>query len=100
MDKVALKQVSFRVLRFSPDKQTSPLLLIHLSLPHEVYNYPDQDAHCHMLGSRLGASSLTWMGWSRSEDLVSYVLGGAVRLQLSLQPLTKRDYAASKESAK
>jgi hypothetical protein len=36
-----------------------PLLYTHLSLPHEMRASPDQAAHYHTLGPKLGASSLT-----------------------------------------
>jgi hypothetical protein len=37
-----------------------PLLHTRLPPPHEVCNSPDQGAHYHTLGPKLGASSLTW----------------------------------------
>jgi hypothetical protein len=37
----------------------TPLLHTNLSPPHEVCNSPDQAAHYHTLGPKLGASSLT-----------------------------------------
>jgi hypothetical protein len=37
----------------------SPFLHTHLSPPHEVCDSPDQAAHYHTLGAKLGASSLT-----------------------------------------
>jgi branched-subunit amino acid transport protein len=38
VDKVALGQVFLQVLRFAPASIIPPLLHIHLSLPHEVYD--------------------------------------------------------------
>jgi lipid-A-disaccharide synthase-like uncharacterized protein len=36
------------------------MLYTHLSLPHKVYDSPDQAAHYHTLDPKLVASSLTW----------------------------------------
>jgi hypothetical protein len=51
---------------FLPSSSVFPLLIIippllhtHLSPPHEVCDSPDQEAHYHTLGTKLGASSLT-----------------------------------------
>jgi hypothetical protein len=38
----------------------TPSLHTHLSPPHEVCDSPDQAAHYHTLGLKLGASYLTW----------------------------------------
>jgi hypothetical protein len=46
--------ISFPLLIIIP-----PLLHTHLSPPHEVRDSPDQTAHYHTLGPKLGASSLT-----------------------------------------
>jgi hypothetical protein len=47
---IALGQVFLQVLWFAPASIIPPLLHIHLSLPHEVYD----------LVPKLGASFLTW----------------------------------------
>jgi hypothetical protein len=44
-----------------------PLLHTHLSPPHEVSDSPDQAAHYHTAGTKLGASSVTTLSWSRSK---------------------------------
>jgi hypothetical protein len=36
-----------------------PLVHTHVSPPHEVFDSPDQAAHYHIIGRKLGASSLT-----------------------------------------
>jgi hypothetical protein len=54
VDKVALGQVSLRVLLFSPVSIIPPLLHIHLSPPHDVCDNSDQVAHYHHLGPKLG----------------------------------------------
>jgi hypothetical protein len=59
VDKVAMGQVSLRVLRFSPVHISPPLLHTHLSPPHEMCHSPDQAVLYHALGPKLGASSLT-----------------------------------------
>jgi hypothetical protein len=59
MDKVALRQVFLQVLWFNTVNIIPPLLHTHLSPPYEVCNSPDQAAHYHTLGHKLGASSLT-----------------------------------------
>jgi hypothetical protein len=56
---MALGQVYLRVIRFFPVNIIPPLLHTHLSQPHEVYNSPEQAAHYHTLGPKLGASFLT-----------------------------------------
>jgi hypothetical protein len=38
---------------------TPPLFHNHLSPPHEVRDSPDQAAHYHTLGPKLGASSMS-----------------------------------------
>jgi hypothetical protein len=44
------------------------LLHIHLSPPHEVCDSPDQAAHYHTLGSKLGGFiSDTTLGWNRGK---------------------------------
>jgi hypothetical protein len=48
-----------RVLWFPPLIIIPPLLHTHLSPPHEMCDSPDQAAHYHTLGTKLGASSLT-----------------------------------------
>jgi hypothetical protein len=58
VDTVALGQVFLRV-RFCPVNVIPCLLRTHLSQPHEVCDSPDQAAHYHALGPKLGASSLT-----------------------------------------
>jgi hypothetical protein len=50
-DSAVLGQAFFRVLRLSPVTVIPPLLISHLSLPHEVCDSSDQ--------VKLGASSLT-----------------------------------------
>jgi hypothetical protein len=37
-----------------------PLLHTHLSPPYDVCDIPDQGTHCHTLGPKLRASSVTW----------------------------------------
>jgi hypothetical protein len=70
VDKVALGKVFLRVLRFSPANIIRPLLHIHLSPPHEVYNSPEQAAHYHHLGAKLGASFLTGhFGWKQNKKV-------------------------------
>jgi hypothetical protein len=68
VDKLALGQVFLRVLQFSPANIIPPLIHIHLSPPHEVCKNPDQAAHYHHLGPKLGASFLTWhFGWKQNK---------------------------------
>jgi hypothetical protein len=51
-----------------------PLLHIHLSPPHEVFDCSDQAAHYHNLGPQLGASLLTrHIGW-KQKNKVLYIL--------------------------
>jgi hypothetical protein len=47
---------------FPPPVTIPPLLHAHLSLPHAVCDSPDQAAHYHTLGSKLGGSSVTGTG--------------------------------------
>jgi hypothetical protein len=80
VDKLALRQVLLRVLRFSPANIIPPLPHIHLSPPHEVFDSSDQVAHYHHLGPKLGASSLTrHFGWKQNkknrDSPYSYNLG-------------------------
>jgi hypothetical protein len=58
-DKVALGQGFLEVLLLSPVSIIPPLFPTHLSQPHEACDSPDQAAHYHTLGPKLGASSLT-----------------------------------------
>jgi hypothetical protein len=70
VDKVALGQVSLRVLRFSPFTIIPPLFHIHLSPPHEVRDSSDQAAHYHHLGPKIGASFLTrHFGWKQNKKV-------------------------------
>jgi hypothetical protein len=64
VDKVALGQVFFQLLRFSPASIIPPLLHSHLSPPHEVCDSPDQAAHYHtsVLRYELHDPSLGWKG--------------------------------------
>jgi hypothetical protein len=56
VNEVELGQVLLRVLRFSPLNIIPASLHTHLAPPHEVYNSPEQAAHYHTLGPKLGAS--------------------------------------------
>jgi hypothetical protein len=38
----------------------TPMLHTHPAPPHKMCNSPDQAAHYHTLGPKLGASSVTW----------------------------------------
>jgi hypothetical protein len=51
--------VSLPVLLLLPLITISSLLHTHLSPPHAVCDSPDQAAHYHTLGTKLGASALT-----------------------------------------
>jgi hypothetical protein len=53
-----MELVPLPVLRFSTATIIQPLLHAHLS-PLGVCHSPDQAAHYHILGPKLGASSLT-----------------------------------------
>jgi hypothetical protein len=65
VDKVAMGRFSPST-SVSPDNIIPPLLHIHLSPPHEVCDCPDQAAHYHNLGPKLGASLLTrHIGWKQ-----------------------------------
>jgi hypothetical protein len=96
VDKVALRKAFLRVLLFSPVSIISPLLIIHLSPPHEVCDSPDQVAHYHNLGPKLGASSLTRLLAGTEERTIIFILfyiyltsfGCGIRLVLR----TKCDY--------
>jgi hypothetical protein len=57
VDRVAQGQVFLRVL-FSPVSIIPPLLHTHLSSPLEVCDSPEQAAHYHTLGPKLGATQL------------------------------------------
>jgi hypothetical protein len=69
---VALEHVFLLVLSFPLLITIPPLLYTHLSPPHEVCDSPDQAAHYHTLGAKLGASSLTrhWAGLGAKVALV------------------------------
>jgi hypothetical protein len=70
VDKVALGHAFLRVLRFYPANIIPPLLHIHLSPPHEVYDSSDQAEHYHHLGPKLGASFLTrHFGWKQNKKV-------------------------------
>jgi hypothetical protein len=47
-----------------------PLLHTHLSPPHEMCDSPDQVAHNHKLGPKLGASSLIRHVVGREERII------------------------------
>jgi hypothetical protein len=52
-------RIHFELFDFSLPVTIPPLHHVHLSLPHEVYDSPDQAAHFHILCTKLEASSLT-----------------------------------------
>jgi hypothetical protein len=67
VNKVTLGHVFLRVLRFSPASIIPPLLHINLSPPHEECVSPDEAAHYHHLGPKLGALFLTrHFGWKQN----------------------------------
>jgi hypothetical protein len=72
VDKKTLEQV-FRVLLFYPANHNSTLLHTHLSPPHEVCDSPEQAAHYHIRGPKLGASSLTRHLAGLGAKVVSFV---------------------------
>jgi hypothetical protein len=59
VDKWHWSRFSPQLFCFPPLITIPPLLHNHLSPPHEVCDSPDQAAHYHSLGPKLGASSLT-----------------------------------------
>jgi hypothetical protein len=56
---VELEQGFLHFIGFSLLIVMSPLFTIDLSPPHEVCNSPDQAAHYHILGFKLGDLSVT-----------------------------------------
>jgi hypothetical protein len=55
VDEVAMEQDFFKVFRFFPayhNLTTAPHT--YMSQPHEVCASPDEAAHCHTLGHKLG----------------------------------------------
>jgi hypothetical protein len=68
VDKVALEQVFLRVLKFSSANHRSTSAP-YSSPPHEVCDSPDQAAHCHTFGPKLGGFiSDPELGWSRTKS--------------------------------
>jgi hypothetical protein len=63
-DKVALGQVSLRVIRFYSVNVIPPLLHTHLSLLHKLYDSPDQAAHHHTIAHQGFTSDLA-LGWKK-----------------------------------
>jgi hypothetical protein len=76
VDRVALGQVFLWVLWVALVGIIQPLYHNHQSLPHEVCNSPDQSAHYHTLGPKLGASSVA-LGWKRGKNVRFQVLMAA-----------------------
>jgi hypothetical protein len=74
VDKVVLRQIFLRVIRFSPANIIPPLLHLHLSQPREVCDSSNQAAHYHHLGPKSGASFLTrYFGWKQNKKVKKIV---------------------------